>query len=302
MATPTKVHPLRRGLLVLALVLYSAVLLFGATPDELSPRVVHAQQKALHETLLGIRFRPFAFVFEGRRGRWKRRSVVLAMHGRALGGEPRLLVAAPTHRMQGYRWLQPAEEAIILKKFQYAGGNRLMRTVADGTRRMLIHRLRRAGYMKQLGRFGCRSAYAGDGEIDRVYLSVAYDAINYETGQIRDFAHVVHIYDCRIDRPLTGGRWTAAEVGEDGVPRPALGTIDPLLSGAKPGHRTRQRARSARVRRARRKRAREASPEKTPGTMRAPASESSKRVKPIRPIGPFGPARESARRLEVGER
>lgn len=296
---------LQRWLLLPALLLFSGIMLFCAIPNELSPRALHATKNKMHRSLLDARFRPYAFVFKGRRGEWKRRSMVLAIHGREPDGTLRLLTAAPTRRMQGYRWFQPAEEVLLVKKFQLGGGNRLIHTVDEVGRQVLVRRLQRSRYLRQIARFGCASTYAGAGEVDRVYLSVAYDAINYETGEIRDFAHVVHIRDCRRGRTLRSSRWPAATVGDDGVPRPTPGTADPLMvsRSTAPGNQVRWRIPpspgDAGGRTTRRDGARPL-PQK-PGVRRdGEASSSAERQAPVE-IGSHGPTRAKARRLEDRE-
>jgi len=307
---------LRRYLLLPALVIYSGLLLFAATPDEIRPDAVADLQTQVRRGFKGANLRPYAFVFAGRRGRWKRRSVILTVHARMRGGGLERVFAAPESPLDGFRATRPAEETWALKSLVISPGNKLMTSVRRSQRRAQIRGLQRHPRIQKISRFACASTYAAAGRADRVYVSVAYDTIDYKTGRIAKAAHVIQIFDCRYSRPVTGGAWPGARVGADGMPRPTPGRPDRIFRGWGSRDRATARARDARKTRKTRKTRKARKDNRLKALEPARESDATRRVRErmpkatprpmlrdMRPPSPrfLGPTRDAVRHLDAGD-
>lgn len=220
---------LRRRLLLPALLLYCALLLTAALPAELTPPVARPVTAAARSVFAAARVRPFAFVFEGRRGDIKRGALVLSAHVERPDGTIERVLAAPSVPLRGYRWVQPPEETLVMKALVFSPANGLMRTQSESGQRARIARLRRDRSLAGLARFACRSSYAAGGRATRAWLTLYAEGVSYRTGRRRAQTRTIHVYDCAADRSTHVSPWPAAALDAERLPYPLPGTPDPLF-------------------------------------------------------------------------
>lgn len=223
---------LRRWLLLPALLSYCALLLTAALPGEVTPPVAEPLTAAARAVFAAAQVRPFAFVFGGPRGDVKRGRLVISAHAQRADGTMERVFAAPAARLRGYRWVQPAEETLVMKTLVLSAANRLMSTRSARGRRKLLSRLRSDRRLAGLARFACRSQHAAAGRAERVWLTLHAEGVSYRTGRRYRQTRTIRIHDCATGRSLSPSPWPAAALDRRRLPYPLPGKPDPLWSPA----------------------------------------------------------------------
>ena len=196
-------------LLVLALFsIYAAALLIAAWPDgeDFGPaRPIHQASRDLFDIL---RTRSASYVFSGKRGKWKRKSLcIVAVGTDAAGNQTKLYETYPNCEVPSVRIFEDTSYVLLMR----TGNPREMRRFLGAGKkkgRKLLGKLQQSSRLDRVSKYFCDSMLVERGPLsDLQRVDLIWDArqIHYDTSEIhRDLLHV-HAYDCqrkqRIRRP-----------------------------------------------------------------------------------------------------
>ncbi len=184
---------------------YAAALLIAAWPngkDFGALRPLHQASRDLFDTL---KTRSASYVFSGKRGKWKRKSLcIVAVGTDSKGHHEDLYETYPNCEVPNVRIFEDTFYVLLMRTGNSREMKRFLGASKEQTKKEL-RQLQRSSSMDRVSRYFCNSNLVNHGsltDLKRVDLLWQTEQIHYDTSEVRQDLLHAHAFDCQKNKRI----------------------------------------------------------------------------------------------------